>query len=235
MSHPIHIKSRPRKLTLYGPGETSRSHRPGDFILVHSDKSISKLIRFGERLRYKGAEAVYADYNHAAILIDRFHVIEALADGVTISPLSKYADIEYIVITADPIGTSPDSDAAFVLRSNAVDFAHNCVGEKYGLLTDLCIAVGLVTGGGLSFGFNGQVICSGLVACALERMGYNFNPRNPSEIMPADLACCFDIRNERAIEEARSHCPVNLGEPADGKGMAWFDEASGFAPSRVTP
>jgi len=68
-------------------------------------------------------------------------------------------------------------------------------------MTDLCITIGLLTGGNLSFGFNGQAICSGLVARSLERMGYNFNPRNPSEIMPADLAAAFDVRVERATTE----------------------------------
>jgi len=229
MRHQIHRKSRPRKLAIYGPGETSRDHRPGDFILVHSDKPVSKLIRFGECWRYKGAQAIYARYNHAALLIDKFHVIEALADGigVTVSPLSKYADAEYVVVTADPIGTLPDSDAAFVLRSNAVDFARNCVGEKYGFLTDLCIAIGLVTGGRLSFGFNGQAICSGLVARCLERMGYNFNPRNPVEVMPADLAYCFDVvKTERAAEDTKPSCPINLDVTADGGGITWHDEVS---------
>jgi len=236
MRHTIHRKSRPRKLSFYGPGETSSTHRPGDFILVHSDRPTSKLIRFGERLRYKGAEAVYAHYNHAALLIDRFHVIEALTDGVgvTVSPLSKYAGVDYVVVTADPIGTLPDSDAAFVLRSNAVDFAHNCVGEKYGFLTDLCVSIGLVTGGKLSFGFNGQSICSGLVARCLERMGYNFNPRNPAEIMPADLAFCFDVRVERAAEEAKPSCLV-MGESADGSGMIWDDGAADTADTAASP
>jgi hypothetical protein len=49
------------------------------------------------------------------------------------------------------------------------------------------IALSLLTGAKLSFGFNGQLICSGLVARALERTTAIFEDE-PSHIMPAQLA-----------------------------------------------
>ena len=202
------------KIHFCAPGEEPQNHQPGDFILVDSDKSVlSKLIRVGERHRYHGARAVFARFNHAALVINSEHVVEALTGGVQISPISKYAANEYVLVSADPIGVAPDSEAAEAMRANAVSFAEGCVGERYAFLTDACIAFGLLTGGGLTFGYDGQSICSGLVARSLERMGYDFGPRNPAEIMPADLAYCFDVGRETVIaDSSRFRTPAGNGE-----------------------
>jgi hypothetical protein len=55
------------------------------------------------------------------------------------------------------------------------------------------IGISLLTGLRFSFGFDGQQICSGLVARALERSDHIFE-RSPSHILPADLAFLFDIK-----------------------------------------
>jgi hypothetical protein len=55
------------------------------------------------------------------------------------------------------------------------------------------IALSLITGGKFTFGFDGQAICSGLVARALERTNAIFN-RDPEHIMPADLAKYFNVQ-----------------------------------------
>jgi hypothetical protein len=59
-------------------------------------------------------------------------------------------------------------------------------------LTIVSIALSLLTGGKFTFGFDGQSICSGLVARALERMCAIFN-RSSSHIMPADLAKYIEV------------------------------------------
>lgn len=56
----------------------------------------------------------------------------------------------------------------------------------------MSIAYSLLTGGKFTFGLEGQAICSGLVARAMERTGAIFN-RTPSHIMPADLAKYYKV------------------------------------------
>ena len=49
---------------------TADAPRPGDFILTHGDEWTSKLIRFGQSLRYRGASAKYTYWNHTALVVD---------------------------------------------------------------------------------------------------------------------------------------------------------------------
>lgn len=56
----------------------------------------------------------------------------------------------------------------------------------------ISIAISLLFGGKFTFGFDGQFICSGLVARSLERTNAIFD-RSPSHIMPADLAKYFRV------------------------------------------
>jgi uncharacterized protein YycO len=188
-------------LVVVPAGDTAAHPRPGDFILTRSDSLVSTFIRCGARRRYKGEDRIFTRYNHAALIIDEDTVVEALYQtGVTINPLSKYEGREYTLVRANPPGVDPDSEIAQAMRRNAVDFALSCVGRPYGFVTNICIAIGLVTGGNFTFGFDGQSICSGLVARSLERMGFNFGERNPTEVMPADLAYFFRVGAESAAQ-----------------------------------
>ena len=73
-----------------------------------------------------------------------------------------------------------------------VAFAEHWVGAQYDWATIVSITISLLTGAKLSFGFAGQLICSGLVARALERTTAIFD-EEPSHVVPADLAKMFDI------------------------------------------
>jgi hypothetical protein len=110
--------------------------------------------------------------------------VEALGGGVKRRNLAVYRDTEYTVVKIDPIVQAPED------RHQAVLFAEWSLDQPYGFLSIVSIAYGLLTGGKFTFGFDGQHICSGLVARALERTGAIFN-RTPSHIMPADLAKYF--------------------------------------------
>ena len=63
------------------------------------------------------------------------------------------------------------------------------VGNQYGYVTIVSIALGLLTSGRLTFGLSGTEICSGL-ARMLERGTYSWV--DPPSAMPADLARFFD-------------------------------------------
>jgi len=172
-------------------GEEAQRFEPGDFILTHGDAWTSRAIRFGQRLRIHGADRKYAHWNHAAIIVaDNGDLIEALGRGTSRTQLSKYREAEYHLVRI----TAGVED-----RSQAVAFATWAAGGpdgsgrlRYGFLTIVSIAYTLLTGGKFTFGIDGQVICSGLVARAMERTEAIFN-RTPTHIMPADLAKYYQV------------------------------------------
>jgi hypothetical protein len=179
----------------YGPGEEPHAYQRGDFILTHGDAWTSKLIRFGQALRIHGSDRKYTHWDHAAFVrSETGDLVEALGAGVLCTHISKYRLAEYHVVC---IGASPED------RQQAVEFAEWAAGatdagprQRYGFLTIASIAYSLLSGGKFTFGFEGQAICSGLVARAMERTGAIFN-RTPTHIMPADLAKYYDVEPPR--------------------------------------
>jgi hypothetical protein len=73
-----------------------------------------------------------------------------------------------------------------------VAFAEHWIGARYDWATIVSIVISLLTGAKFSFGFAGQLICSGLVARALERTTAIFE-EEPSHVMPAGLAKMFAV------------------------------------------
>lgn len=167
-----------------GSGGPAPDLRPGDFILTHGSHWTSRLIRVGQTLRFRGNNRMYAYWNHAALIVGAGgEIIEALgpSPGVVQQNVSKYAPREYTIVR---IRASAED------RDETVGFARACLGERYGVLAIVSIAISLLTGTRFSFGFAGQMICSGLVARALERTRAIFT-KEPSHIMPADLARAY--------------------------------------------
>jgi uncharacterized protein YycO len=173
---------------MFAAGEGARpgEYDPGDFILTHGSAFYSKLIRFGQRLRFRGQNQKYAWWNHAAMIISETgDLIEALGPGVEKTHIDKYKSTEYHLVRLGSLADRHD-------RQQVVAFAEWSLGEKYGWLTIVNIALALLFGGRFDFGIDGQTICSGLVARALERTNAIFD-RAPSNIMPADLARYFNV------------------------------------------
>jgi len=163
---------------------TAEAPRPGDFILTHNDAWTSRLIRFGQRLRFRGAKAKYAYWNHTALVVDgEGTIVEALGSGVAQRSIHDYEPTQYTVVRI----AASDED-----RAEAADFARCSIGAEYGFVTVVSIAISLVTGGTLAFAIDGQLICSGLVARALERTTAIFK-HDPARIMPAELAELYDV------------------------------------------
>lgn len=163
---------------------TDEAPRPGDFILTHGDEWTSRLIRFGQSLRYRGASAKYTYWNHTALVVDaRGTIVEALGTGVAQRSIHDYDPTQYTVVRID----ASDQD-----RAQAARFATSSVGASYGWVTIVSIALSLVTGGKLAFAIDGQLICSGLVARSLERTSAIFK-HDPARIMPAELAEIYKV------------------------------------------
>ncbi len=160
-------------------GEDAAGVMPGDILLCHRRGFVSWVIRLGERLRLRRA-----DVSHAAFCETPSTTIEALARGVVRAPLTAYRPIEYWIVRAGLTG----DDAA-----QAVAFARSCVGEQYGWLTDLGIALRFLTPGrGLWFGVEGTQICSGLCAEALVR-GWVIYPVDAASISPQELFNFYSV------------------------------------------
>lgn len=165
-------------------GQETTASCPGDFFLVHGDNFYSRLIQFGQGLRFKGENRHFGYWTHCGMFVGHSgEIIEALGHGVIERNISYYKDYKYIVVHVN----ASDQD-----RQQQVDFAKACLGDKYGWLTLVSIALSLLSGTKFSFNFDGQEICSGLVTRTLERTSF-IPKRDASHMMPADLAQAFNV------------------------------------------
>jgi uncharacterized protein YycO len=153
--------------------------------LTHGSAWTSQLIRFGEAVRYQGNRKKFAHWSHSALFISKDgEIIEALGGGVQQRNVSVYKDTEYYVVRLNEVAASA--------RDHEVAFARHCLNQHYGVLTIISLAITLFTASKFAFGVDGQKICSGLVAQALERTGEIFQ-YDSWHMMPADLAEHFNV------------------------------------------
>lgn len=175
------------RIERYGPGECARDLGPGDFILAHRHHWLAGLISQAQKRRFKGPDAVYAHWSHAAVVVGESSVIEAEIRGIERSPIAKYRDDEYHLVRLDK-----ELDKA--ARERIVSYAVSRIGQAFGYLDMLGSGVYLVTGFPLRIARKNHEICSSLVARALQRGGL-VKELDPVVTLPADLAKCFDIRD----------------------------------------
>lgn len=165
------------------PGESVDEMKPGDFVLTHGSYFTSKLIRFGQGLRFPKE---YAYYNHAALVrTSDGYLAEALGSGVVTTHISRYTPKEYTLVRIDASDEDRDQISWF---ARSVEEAR----WRYGYSTIVSVGFSVLTGSKFVFGKVGTAICSGFVAEALTRAGYIFN-KPPSYMTPADLAMYFDV------------------------------------------
>lgn len=162
-------------------------YRPGDFLLGRAGGYKHALIRFGQRMRIRGADRVYAGYTHAALVTSpNGELIEAVGGGVRRATVAQYvvAGEAYRIVHL----TVSEED-----RGQVVAFARHALADHapYGGLTLVSVALWAFTGSRLVFFLDGSYTCSGLVAAALERTSATFDV-NAARIMPAQLAAFFE-------------------------------------------
>jgi hypothetical protein len=178
------IRPAPHHAERAGPGEAVAEFDRGDFVLVAGTHFNSRLIRFGQKLRIHGSDRRHVRWTHAALIVDRDGgLIEAVGTGVRRWHLDRYRGDDYAVVRID---TSEEN------RDEVVRFAEWALerGSSYSRLSTVSIALSMLTGSRLTFFIDGQFVCSGLVARALERTGSIFD-RDSAHIAPADLAKYF--------------------------------------------
>jgi hypothetical protein len=170
----------------FRPGEAAKPEDfdPGDFILTRNHAWTGRIIRWGQGLRFRGSKRKYTWCNHAALIVsNNGDIIEAVRHGVEEDNLMKYTPEDCAIVHID----ANQED-----RHEVVAYAVWALKQEYAYLTIVSIAFSLIFGGKFSFFIDGQTICSGLVARALERTNVIFD-RSPSHIMPADLASYFKV------------------------------------------
>jgi uncharacterized protein YycO len=171
----------------YGPGEEAGGFSPGDFILAHRHNFLAGLISQAEKRRFRGAEAVYAHWSHAAMVVGSDGaLVEAEVMGVVRSPISRYRDDEYHLVRLGPEFQPED-------RERSVAYAVSQVGQAFGFLAMIGAGVYLLLGWPLRLMRRNHQICSGLVVHALEKGGV-LRDLDPVLTLPADLAKAFDVR-----------------------------------------
>jgi uncharacterized protein YycO len=168
----------------YEPGKAASDFKPGDFILTHAHHPVSRMLRLAQKVR--GRERKYSYWSHAAVIVDEDgSLVEAEARGVVRSPLSKYEFVEYHLVH---LGSSADDRD----RKQVADFAESLVGQPFGFLDMFSVGLSLFTGAKLNISYASHLMCSALVARALERTSAIFNDE-PAHMLPADLARYYGV------------------------------------------
>lgn len=158
------------------------SIQAGDFFLIKGKDVASKLIAFGQSLRYHNKDSQFTYYTHGGIFLDdKGTTIEASFQGVRTGTIDWYgSDLRKIVYL----------NISLEDRTELVNFARHCLKDSYGWLTIASLALSLLTGAKFSMGISGQEICSGLIARSLERTSF-IPVTDASHIMPVELAEMF--------------------------------------------
>jgi hypothetical protein len=155
----------------------------GDIVLIHGSGWRSAVIRWGQRLWFRGSDRAYADWDHVAMFVDRYGgIVEALWSGVTYRHISHYPPTAYRIVRIS---------ASARERDEAVRFAHDCIDQPYGRALILSIVVSSIVRRRRVRPHWGQQTCSSLIACAW-RQTYG-RERPPAHIMPADLARYYQV------------------------------------------
>jgi uncharacterized protein YycO len=171
----------------YGPGEEASQFDPGDFILTHRRRPMAGLISLAQKVRFRGADAVYAHWSHCALVVaEDGSIVEAESLGVERSPISKYQAAEYHLVRLGP-EFRPDG------RKQAVAYSTAQVGQAFGFLALAGATLFLLFGVSLRLTRRNHQICSGLVVRALQKGGLLPNA-DPTLMLPADLAKIYDVR-----------------------------------------
>lgn len=172
----------------FGPGESAEDLRTGYVVLTHGDRWTSRLIRFGQRLRFRGERRRYARWNHVALVLDaEGNLAEALSDGVVKTNIAKYKGSDYHLVRVECAEADREQIAAFA--DDVLNAPHR---TEYGWLTIASLFFTLAFGSTIMVGKIGTAICSGFASEALTRMGAIF-PRPPAYMMPADVAEHFAV------------------------------------------
>ncbi len=146
------------------------------------------MIQAGERTRYGNSD--FARWTHSTLIVSEDgDICEAIESGVALDNIAKYRGSDYLVVSVE---------ASPVQRELACGFGRTRVGDKYGIVNFIGLAVQALFGWTLSVHMDGQFICSGLVSRATEKYIEAY-PRSPENMMPADLAYFWGVSSDELL------------------------------------
>ena len=175
-------------VTYFVPGETCGDPTLGDLILVRDNAWTAKVIRFGERLRLRKADRIFAAVNHAMTVVEEGEspvVQQMTGTGGVLTPLSDFEDATYAVVHC--------TRATSTQRVAAQAAARWYVGVPYGWGSIVSDGLYLLTGLPVGLSLGQSVVCSADASTAQRCLG--FVPAKPDiAVLPSDLARWFDVR-----------------------------------------
>jgi hypothetical protein len=156
----------------------------GDVLLFHTD--VTWRTAWQPSLLFVWLIHVFTQsrWNHAALALgpdqasgDQMMVEATASKGVQVNPVRSRSD-ELRIVRMSYDGND---------REEVLTFAQRRVGIRYGFLTAFMIGVRHVFPGAVILKFGDQVICSELVAEALERAAFDWG-KDPAAVSPGDIA-----------------------------------------------
>ena len=155
--------------------------KPGYIGFTRTTGVLGRLIQTGEKLKFKDGE-----YNHAFVVVslgsspDDVWIVQATLKGVVLSHMSDLYPTTSEILICPPSAT--------VSLDSVVEFANAQVGDPYGLMSDICIAVDILSPEWFwSVRRNGTWICSALAAEALRYGGMLENWGDIYTVTPTQL------------------------------------------------
>lgn len=155
--------------------------RIGDIGFARTKGFMGRLIRLGEWLKFRSC-----DFNHTFVVVSTglsyndTWIVQAELRGVSLRRLSEILpDASEIHIIHPPKGVDGLKVAEFALRQ---------LGDPYGLVTILCIALDITTPDWfLEFRRNWSWICSALTGESLRYAGWLFDFKDIYTVTPTEL------------------------------------------------
>jgi cell wall-associated NlpC family hydrolase len=173
--------------------------RIGDLLLVQGEGFVDDFIRFAQRVKCFGWRFAIAHWgvkelcpedptsvSHVAVYVGNGNVIEALAKGLTLSPVTKYPEDSYLpgyLVEAVPFTEGTE-------RLALADFAREQLErhDKYGWLSIMSLVIQTLTPEGLDVSWDGALICSAFGSQCWEHAGFTLTTRSSLTTYPYNLA-----------------------------------------------
>lgn len=153
-----------------------------------TDGTMGALIRFGEQLRWK-----VGTYNHCFTVVTEgatygeVMIVQATMKGVILSPLSD-------LIASSELVSMYDITAYGGNLERAAFFAEKQIGKKYGLLSDICIGVDIISPVWfIECRREGTWICSALAHEAMRFAGVYFDVPDIYMVSPTNLQLLMGV------------------------------------------
>jgi hypothetical protein len=183
MNHPSVVPA--HTIRYFGPGEDCLVTAPGDLILFATDDLPAKVIRFGERLRLRGDDKVFAKVNHAGTSLGDGTIVEMIGGGGTVTPLANYKHLSYAVVNT--------TFTSLGQQKAACDVACWYVGIDYGFPSVGSDSLYLLTGLPIALTIGQSVVCSAMATATQRPLGL-IPAKADIAVLPCDLAQWYEVR-----------------------------------------